>query len=128
MILSRDISIPNNYWNVMCIDKNSDLHFPFVHEARSSEEKDKRIPCMRHTHISRTLLSCSSFPCFSSISGSASLCSISLSSDRAMSRISCSCLGRFSFTWPSLFPPYFSNISKNLVRGYNLLMLDPMIL
>lgn len=66
------------------------------------------------THISRTLFSCSSLPCFSSISGSAARCCISFNSERAMSRISCNCFGRFSFTWPSLYPSYFSKISKNL--------------
>jgi hypothetical protein len=34
-----------------------------------------------------------------------------------MSRISCSCFGRFNFTWPSLYPSYFSKISKNLQKS-----------
>lgn len=53
-------------------------------------------------YISKTLLSCSNFPCFSSNSGPAARCCISVRRLRAVSRISCNCLGRFSFTWPCL--------------------------
>lgn len=54
------------------------------------------------THISKTLFSCSNFPCFSSIDGSADFVWISDNKYLAMSNISCSCFGRFNFTWPCL--------------------------
>ncbi len=66
-----------------------------------------------HTYISSTAFSCSSLEIFSLISGSESdLCSEMR--NRAMSRISWSWFGFFSFSCPVLNPPYFSNRWKNL--------------
>ena len=76
-------------------------------EKRLSETTQKP------THISRTVFSCSSFDFFSSMAGSAFF-SNSVRRKRAMSSISCSCWGCFSFRWPVLKPPYFSNSSKKL--------------
>ena len=65
------------------------------------------------THISRTSFICWSLAFLSWRSGSQENEPV-LSSCLTMSSTSCSCLGRLSFSWPFLKPPYFSNSSKNL--------------
>lgn len=104
-------------WYFICTLRFMPEKWPYLIKQREIWDFNK-LSLLHHfflTHISKTLFNCSNLLFFSSISG-LSFVSISAKRKRAMSKISCNCLGRFNLTWPFLKPSYFSKISKNLKK------------